>query len=806
MRLFAALSLALLVASPALTQIPGPKKDGSTLFPNGWSIRPHGRQIPLESDLPIRAAWHPGGRILAIQHAGYREHRIVLFDAKSEKKLGKIELPRTWSGMCWHPGGDWLFVSGGTADVVHGFEIDTKDWTVRSKVAFDVGTEDVLDLPAGLCADAQDRLWIPLQRSSKLVRVSVGGVEDLRIDLEEGSFPFECLLHDGKLFVSLWAQKVVAVFDAETGKPLARIPAGDHPSEMCLDREGKRLFVSNGNENTVSAICLEKMRVSETLLSSLYPAAQPGSTPNALALSPNGKVLLVANADNNNLAVIDVSEPGKSRGLGYIPVGAYPTSVRWHESGKVFVTNGKGSYGSKRNPGGPSPIKGRPRNIAEYTGALFTGSMSAFVFPQPRELQSLSEIAYRCSPLRGDNSVRGKRPQDSPIPGKLGQHSPIQHCIYIIKENRTYDQVLGDDPRGNGDPSLCLFPEQVSPNHHALAREFVLLDNFYVEAEVSADGHEWTMGAYATDFVERSWPVSYGGKGRELGYPSEGKFEIAFPKSRYLWDRCKQAGVTFRSYGEFVENGDTPEDPCTTNMKTLEGNFDPWFRSYDLDYLDVDRAKRFLVELAEFEKKGEMPRFIVMRLPNDHTSGTRVGKPTPRAMMADNDLALGMVVEGISKSRFWKSSAIFVIEDDAQNGPDHVDAHRSIAYVISPYTKRRSVCSTMYSTCSMLRTIELILGLEPMSQFDAAARPMFDVFTGTPDYATYACRPATWPLDEKNERSAWGAERSEKMNLAKEDAADDILFNEVIWKSIKGADSEMPMPRRAAFVRIVDPD
>jgi hypothetical protein len=575
---------------------------------------------------------------------------------------------------------------------------------------------------------------------------------------------------------------------------------------MCLDREGKRLFVSNGNENTVSAICLEKMRVSETLLSSLYPAAQPGSTPNALALSPNGKVLLVANADNNNLAVIDVSEPGKSRGLGYIPVGAYPTSVRWHESGKVFVTNGKGSYGSKRNPGGPSPIKGRPRNIAEYTGALFTGSMSAFVFPQPRELQSLSEIAYRCSPLRGDNSVRGKRPQDSPIPGKLGQHSPIQHCIYIIKENRTYDQVLGDDPRGNGDPSLCLFPEQVSPNHHALAREFVLLDNFYVEAEVSADGHEWTMGAYATDFVERSWPVSYGGKGRELGYPSEGKFEIAFPKSRYLWDRCKQAGVTFRSYGEFVENGDTPEDPCTTNMKTLEGNFDPWFRSYDLDYLDVDRAKRFLVELAEFEKKGEMPRFIVMRLPNDHTSGTRVGKPTPRAMMADNDLALGMVVEGISKSRFWKSSAIFVIEDDAQNGPDHVDAHRSIAYVISPYTKRRSVCSTMYSTCSMLRTIELILGLEPMSQFDAAARPMFDVFTGTPDYATYACRPATWPLDEKNERSAWGAERSEKMNLAKEDAADDILFNEVIWKSIKGADSEMPMPRRAAFVRIVDPD
>jgi sugar lactone lactonase YvrE len=815
MRLFAALSLALLVASPALTQIPGPKKDGSTLFPNGWSIRPHGRQIPLESDLPIRAAWHPGGRILAIQHAGYREHRIVLFDAKSEKKLGKIELPRTWSGMCWHPGGDWLFVSGGTADVVHGFEIDTKDWTVRSKVAFDVGTEDVLDLPAGLCADAQDRLWIPLQRSSKLVRVSVGGVEDLRIDLEEGSFPFECLLHDGKLFVSLWAQKVVAVFDAETGKPLARIPAGDHPSEMCLDREGKRLFVSNGNENTVSAICLEKMRVSETLLSSLYPAAQPGSTPNALALSPNGKVLLVANADNNNLAVIDVSEPGKSRGLGYIPVGAYPTSVRWHESGKVFVTNGKGSYGSKRNPGGPSPIKGRPRNIAEYTGALFTGSMSAFVFPQPRELQSLSEIAYRCSPLRGDNSVRGKRPQDSPIPGKLGQHSPIQHCVYIIKENRTYDQVLGDDPRGNGDPSLCLFPERVTPNHHALAREFVLLDNFYVEAEVSADGHEWTMGAYATDFVERTWPVGYGGKGRarspegkrlDLGYPAEGSFAVAFPKGGYLFDRAAAKGISFRSYGEFVRNGPTPDDPRTATIPVLEGNFDPHFHGYDMSYPDQKRADRFLVELAEFEKKGELPRLIVLRLPNDHTSGTRPGTPTPRAHLADNDLALGRVISALSKTSFWKRMCVFVVEDDAQNGPDHVDAHRSIAFLAGPYVKRRAVVSQMFSTCSMLRTMELILGLEPMSQFDAAARPMYECFTATPDFSPYEVRPASWPLDELNAKDAFGAARSMDFDLSREDAADDIALNEVIWRAIKGADVPMPRPRRAAFVRIVDPD
>ena len=799
---------ALLIALPLTSQIPGPKKDGSTLLPSGWSIRPHGRQIPLESDLPIRAAWHPNGKVLAIQHAGYREHRVVLFDAERERKLATIELPRTWSGMCWSPKGDRLYVSGGTADVVHAFAIDVESYEAEKVASWTVGNGDVLDLPAGLCMGDEGRVYVTLQRSSRVLGLSTDGTTEFALQLEQGSFPFECLVHGDRLFVSLWAKKNVSVFDKKTGALLARIPAGEHPSEMCLDEKGKRLFVSNGNENSVTVIDLERLKVSETITSSLYASAPPGSTPNALALAPNGQILLVANADNNNLAVVDVSEAGRSRGIGFIPVGAYPTSVRWHQGGKVFVLNGKGSYGSKRNPGGPSPIKGRPRNIAEYTGALFTGSLSAFTFPKPRELQQLSEIAYRCSPLHGGNQIRGlrERPQDSPIPSKLGQSSPIKHCVYIIKENRTYDQVLGDDPRGNGDPALCLFPERVSPNHHALAREFVLLDNFYVEAEVSADGHEWTMGAYASDFVERSWPVSYGGKGRELGYPSEGKFEIAFPKNRYLWDRAKQAGITFRSYGEFVENGETPEDPCTTNMKTLEGNFDPLFRSYDLDYLDVDRAKRFLTELDGFEKKGALPRLIVLRLPNDHTSGTRVGKPTPRAMMADNDLALGMVVEGLSKSRFWKSTAIFVIEDDAQNGPDHVDAHRSIAYVISPYTKRSSVCSTMYSTCSMLRTMELILGLAPMSQFDAAARPMFEVFTGTPDYTPYRCREATWPLDEKNEKTAWGAERSEKLNLAVEDAADDILFNEIIWKSIKGPKSEMPMPRRAAFVRVVERD
>jgi hypothetical protein len=432
--------------------------------------------------------------------------------------------------------------------------------------------------------------------------------------------------------------------------------------------------------------------------------------------------------------------------------------------------------------------------------------------PDERELATLTGRAYRCSPLEPAAAVRSdaRRPKDSPIPARPGEPSPIRYCIYVIKENRTYDQVFGDDPRGNGDPELCLFPEVVTPNHHALAREFVLLDNFYVESEVSADGHEWTMGAYASDFVERTWPVTYGGKGevevdgRELGlgYPSEGNYAIAEPKSGYLWDRAREAGVSYRSYGEFVDNGRTPVDPATARLDALQGCFDPYFRSYDLDYPDVKRTQRFLEELAGFEAAGEMPQLCVVRLPNDHTSGTRAGRLTPRAYVADNDLALGLLLEGLSRSRFWREMAVFVVEDDAQNGPDHVDAHRTVALVAGPYVKRGAVVSAMYSTSSMLRTMELILGLEPMTQFDAAALPMYACFTAEPDFTPYVHRPATWPLDERNAPTAWGAELSERFDLAREDAADDLELNEVVWRSIRGPDSAMPAPRRAAFVRV----
>ena len=315
----------------------------------------------------------------------------------------------------------------------------------------------------------------------------------------------------------------------------------------------------------------------------------------------------------------------------------------------------------------------------------------------------------------------------------------------------------------------------------------------------NADGHEWSMAAYATDFVERVWPLNYRrGKGK-LGYTSEGGYEIAFPSSGYIWDNCKKSNVSYYSFGEFIQNGALGK-PGTARVAALEGHFDPLYRSYDLDYLDVDRAKRFSEKMKEFEQQGNMPQFIVLRLPNDHTTGTRVGKKTPIAMVADNDLALGQIVETISKSKFWPESAIFVVEDDAQNGSDHVDAHRTVALAISPYIRRGTVDSTLYSTSSMLRSMELILGMEPMTQFDAAANPMYASFGKAADIKPFTHLPALVDLNATNTALAWGAIESETLNFANEDAADDLLLGDIVWRSVRGANSPMPPPIRAAYV------
>ncbi|HXI85622.1 MAG TPA: beta-propeller fold lactonase family protein [Verrucomicrobiae bacterium] len=811
-----------------LVQLPGQRADGSVLLPNQWSLRPVGRQIEL-GDFPVNIAVHPQGRFAAILHSGYSHHGIMVVDLVTENVVTNAPLEEAFYGIAFSRDGSLLFCSGASEELVHSFHF--KDGLLSDHR--EIRLRDIKDvgIPAGLVLDAAAKTLCVANlygQSVSEVDLQKGKVIDIPLtpagsDLEtvtttqrsterelnhSGVFPYACCLDNSrkKLYVSLWGNAEVVVVDLKSQRVAARWATQEHPNEMLLTASGRTLFVANANRNTVTVFDTRTGKALETLSASLYANWPSGSTPNSLALTPDGKTLFVANADNNNIAVFDVSQPGHSRSLGFIPVGWYPTSVRVTPDGhRLLVSNGKGVI-SRANPNGPQPgRKSRAETLPQYIAELLRGTLSVIDLPDRKafrkQLVADTVAAYRCSPLKPDATVSATRPNDSPIPLQPGDASPIKYCFYIIKENRTYDQVLGDMTEGNGDTNLCLFPEEVTPNHHQLARDFVLFDNFYADAEISADGHEWTMGAYATDFVEKSWPLQYGhNKNKKYIYPAEGVFPMATPAGGYLWDRAAETGVSYRSYGEFVANGKTADDPAVARVKTLRGHIDEKYRGFDLEYPDAKRADRFLEELKRFEDEGDMPRLQVVRLPGDHTFGVRLDKRTPSACVADNDAALGRIIEGISHSQFWSQTAIFVLEDDAQNGADHVDAHRTVGLVVSPYLKRHFVDSIMYSTSSMLRTIELILGLKPMSQFDAAATPMFNAFQSTPDVRPYTALPARIDLQEKNTKTTWGEKASRTMDFSKEDAVDDLLLNEVIWRSVRGDDSPMPPPTRAGFV------
>lgn len=818
--------------------LPGRQPDGSVLLPNQWSLRPVGVQVEL-GDCSVNIAVHPTGAYAAVLHAGFSRHEIIVVDVRWQRVVSRTKLNETFYGIQFSKDGKHLYCSGAGDEVVHDFRFDhghlLEDKPIRLRNPHDCG------VPAGLAVDEQHRrlfvanLWgqsisrvvlgetpvstdIPLTTNGVLkARMAVPASTNFDMaaatkrmkaaqfqTTPDDPLPYTCLLDQKRerLYVSLWAQSAVAVVDLESGKIMARWPTEEHPCEMAQTKSGKYLFVANANRNTVTVFDAESGRQVESIWAALYPQSPPGSTPNSLALSPDDKMLFVANANNNTVAVFDVSKPGESRSLGFIPVGWYPTSVRVTPDGKhLLVANRKGIL-PKANPRGPQPgLRAETDSTVQYIGRLFRGTLSIISLKDiVNELPAYTAQAYSCSPLNADASVTVRQPLNNPIPQQPGGASPIKYCIYIIKENRTYDQVLGDMPRGNGDPKLCLFPDAATPNHHKLAREFVLLDNFYAEAEVSAQGHEWSMGAYSSDFVEKIWPLNYGhDKNGKFPYPAEGKFPVAYPASGYLWDRAAAAGVSYRSYGEFAGNQGSTNKPVGTDVKSLKGHIDEWYHAFDLGYPDVLRADRFIADVKNYERTDAMPRLQIVRLGNDHTHGSTAGAPTPATFVADNDLALGRIVEAVSRSKFWPQTAIFVVEDDSQNGPDHVDAHRTVAFVISPYARHEAVDSTMYSTCSMLRTIELILGLQPMTQFDAAARPMYNSFQATPDLRPYQAADIKVDWNQRNPPTAWGAQ-IKHLNFAREDAVDDLLLNEMIWRSVRGANSVMPAPTHAAFV------
>jgi len=773
------------------SQEPGPR----VVLPNGWSLSPVGEHLPL-GELPLNLVFSADGRTAFVTNNGTGQQSLSVIDVDGWKVRTTIPLTRSWLGLALTPDGKTLLVSGGNSNAIFRYDFDGTSLRFRDSVVLAEPWPKGRVWASGLAVTPDGKDAFVVARENKtMYRVNLQfGVVDDEIPLT--GIPYTCLMsgNGSRLYVSLWGSAAVAVIDASLLASTDTVATDDHPCDMVESRDGTYLYVACANANTVDVIDLRTDKVIERLNSALFPNAPEGSTPNSVALSPDGRTLLVANADNNCLAVFDVRHPGQSRSLGFIPTGWYPTCVRFHpNTGDVFVTSAKG-FSSRPNPHGPQPIE--KHESSEYIGSMFKGILTRLPLPTGELLSEDTRAVYLNSPFHKTNPPPESA---SSLWASPGHPSPIQHVFYVIKENRTYDQVFGDLHEGNGDPKLCLFPDSVMPNHHALVKEFTLYDNLFCDAEVSADGHQWSMGAYATDYTEKSWPTSYGGRGGE--YEFEGGFPVVYPSAGYIWDDCARNNVSYRTYGEFVENPAREGDSARGLTPSLVGHVAPFYWGWDLAYSDVKRIDAWEKEFSEYERTGDLPQFQIIKLPNDHTEGTAAGALTPRAYEAQNDLALGMLVERISHSPYWKSSAIFVIEDDAQNGPDHVDAHRTVGLMISPYTRRHYVDSTPYSTSGMVRTMELLLGLPPMSQFDASATPMAASLTSQPDFTPYTKRQSKIRLDERNPRGALGQVESNSMDFSREDVAPEAALNQVVWSSVRGAGIPMPSPVRAAFVR-----
>ncbi len=775
--------------------------DNRISLPNGWSLTPVGSSLPL-GDLPLNIIVSKSKKYLAITNNGQSTQSIQLIDAANKKELDNVVIAKSWYGLAFSDDEKYLYAGGGNDNWIIKYAINNNKLikedsiTIGKKLTSKIG-------PAGMAIDdAKQMLYVVTRDNKSLYTINLKTKQYDSLSL--GAEAYACILSPDKktLFISLWGGDKILYYNVASKSIATSITVGDNPNEMYLSKAGKYLYVANANDNSVSVIDVSKKKVIETLNAALYPNAPSGSTSNGVALSTDENTLYIANADNNCLAVFDVKKPGESKSKGFIPVGWYPTNVK--VVGKtIFVSNGKG-FTSMANPKGPGPYRPRqsvnyqqgdinkPQEV-QYIAGLFKGTLSIITEPTTAQLGIFSRAVYKNTPYTKDKELNAAGEIGNPIPMKVGDKSPIKHVFYIIKENRTYDQVLGDVTTGNGDTSLVLFGEKYTPNQHALANNFVLLDNFYVDAEVSADGHNWSMGAYATDFLEKTWPTSYGGRGGS--YDSEGNREIANNKGGFIWDNCKRNNVSYRTFGEFADN-------AKPNIATLKNHVCKTFAGWDMGVRDTTRFYQWQKDFDSLLTINQVPQFNTVRLGNDHTEGVRIGKPTPFAHVADNDLAVGLFIEHLSKSPIWKESVVFILEDDAQNGPDHVDAHRSPCYVVSPYVKRNFVDHTMYSTSSVLRTIELILGMPPMTQYDAAAVPMWRAFSSMINAMPYAVKPANVNLNDKNTTKNVLSTLSEKFDFSQEDKVPDLVFNNVLWKSIKGINYATPSPSRAAFVKL----
>lgn len=809
-------------SSPPATQVPtraigdatqqNPKYiPGGFDLPNGWRITPAGKPIASIEDLVLNTVVSPDGKIVVATHSGYLPHGIDVIDVKTRKLVQQIPLKTTWLGLAWSSDGHTLYVSGGNATGAKNiagsmapiYEFSYKDGRLSEEPsgglvetidAKKVWWSGVAYLPSKHLIYAANRGTGP-GPSNVIVFDAQTRQIVTRIPVEINPYA-TVLSRDGRrLFVSNWASESVSVIDTETNKVIRTLHVGMNPNDMKLSADG-RLFVACSNDNTIHVIDTKTLEVVERLSTTLTPLAPEGSTPDAMEIDNNRKLLYVANADNNSITVIRIAVRGHSAVIGFIPTGWYPSALALAENNNtLFIGNSKGEEGHPDLKGVGSPLASKWYGD-ETVKTLQKSSIEVLAVTNLRQsLPKWTHEVVENTPYN-DSLLSEARPFKEPtiLPREVGVDTPIKHVIYIIKENRTYDQEFGDIKGANGDSRLTIFGEEVTPNQHALARQYVVLDNLYCDGEVSVDGHSWSNSAYATDFNERYWPPTYAG--RSDAVPSR----AYIPSAGHLWDLAARKGLTYRSYGEYASRASTGTTmDAASGVGGLVGHVAAGYLGSR--QRDTANVAVFLKEFREYEKNYDspdpskrFPNFVVMSMPEDHTRGTAPGAFTPRAMVANNDYAIGQLVDAVSHSRYWPNTAIFVIEDDGQDGPDHVDARRTVGLVLSPYVKRGIVDSTLYSTSSMVRSIELLLGMPPMSQYDAAAMPMYASFGTQAQVTPFNVIPPRIDVNATNKAGDYGSEESRKMDFSDVDRAPIHALNEIIWKSVKGADSPMPPP------------
>jgi YVTN family beta-propeller protein len=849
----------------------GVNGENRTVLPVNQVLIPAGTQIPLPGLRPQALALSPDGQLLAVSG---KTSELVIIDPALGTIAQRVTLPSeeqniplpdpsspnilepdqkgqlSYTGLVFSPDGSRIYLSNvngsikvfavsehGIVTPSHSIPLPPADAPRRTN-----------EIPAGLALSPDGQtLYVCGNLSNRLLIINTQTNAVIR-KFDTGVAPFDVRLVNGKVYVSNWGGRrplpgdltgpagrgtvvkvdpvkhianegSVSVIDLASGTT-KEILVQLHSSALTVSPDSRYVVCANAASDNLSVIDTQSETVVETIWVKSSPADLFGASPNALCFSPDGKHLYAANGTQNAIAVVNFDpKDQESSLLGLIPVGWFPGAIVFDTQQRMLlVANIKGLP--------VDPKQDRATGGQGFNTHHYHGSVSLVPVPTGKELKSLTEAVYaNYHHERISRSLEKPRPNQPPrpVPERIGEPSIFKHVVYVIKENRTYDQVLGDIPEGNGNPSLCLFGKQVTPNQHKMVREFVLLDNTYCCGILSADGHQWSTTAFGTDYLERSfagWPRSY-----PDGMGPDDADALAYAPSGFIWDNALRHGVSIWNFGEFAQ----PE--CRWKDSERKGR--PEWKDYWEEYLhgcgdviigseptietirpftptdtvgwimevpDVWRARYITEQIAAWEHEGQMPQLILICLPIDHTSGTRAGSPTPAACVADNDLAFGRIVEAFSRSRFWKETVIFGIEDDPQNGFDHVSGYRTTAYCVSPYTKRAAVVHTQYNTTSLLRTIEQILGLPPMNQFDAAATPMFDCFTQKPDFAPFEAVSNQIPLDQMNPDSKdiadallrRNARISARLNFRQIDACPEDTLNRILWHAVNGSASPYP--------------